>query len=659
MSELPRTHEGSLLWTLEEISRLVSHSGNSGETLTNIVQADPAAVRDRRLLGLSAGARSLQPGAGRDHRPAAGKRRARPHAADRRAGRAGRRSSVRPQVVADATKHPRFKYFPRGRRGSVSLVSRRAADRSRAAPGRAGRPDRASPATFSPDDVRMLVTAGTQLAPIVSEARTLGQFVAPAHQRLRALAQNLWWSWDDETSGLFRSSTRCCGARWTTTPSPCCSRSRSRSSRSAPRSSPCTAASTTPTAGCRSTCTSSRTWGARHAGVLWARPVAYFSAEFGLHESMPIYSGGLGILAGDHLKSASDLASRWSASGSTTTRATSGSGSTATAGSRRTTSTSTAACCRCGRPRAPGRAGRGHDRDPHRHDCRARLAGRGRPQHAAAARLERRGQPARGPRADRPPVRRRPSRPHPPGAAARRRRRARARRAGHLAGRRAPERGPQRVRRRWSWCASGWPPRASTPTRPCAASRRRSSSRRTRRCPPATTASRRRWSRSTSARCARRSGSATISSWASGRVDPHDSGEEFCMTVLALKLSPPRQRRLVAARPGLARHVEPALPGAREEQVPIGHITNGVHVQTWLAPQMRQVYDRHFGPDWPQRCRRAGLLGSDRRRRRRRAVGDAPDAQDAADRLGAPAGGAGTPSGEASRRRSSASSGAP
>lgn len=37
------------------------------------------------------------------------------------------------------------------------------------------------------------------------------------------------------------------------------------------------------------------------------RPVAYFCAEFGLHNSVPIYSGGLGILAGDHLKSASDL----------------------------------------------------------------------------------------------------------------------------------------------------------------------------------------------------------------------------------------------------------------------------------------------------------------------------------------------------------------
>jgi glycogen phosphorylase len=38
------------------------------------------------------------------------------------------------------------------------------------------------------------------------------------------------------------------------------------------------------------------------------RPVAYFCAEFGLHNSVPIYSGGLGVLAGDHCKAASDLA---------------------------------------------------------------------------------------------------------------------------------------------------------------------------------------------------------------------------------------------------------------------------------------------------------------------------------------------------------------
>jgi len=52
--------------------------------------------------------------------------------------------------------------------------------------------------------------------------------------------------------------------------------------------------------------TNKHTWARKHAARLKA-PIAYFSAEFGLHESLRIYSGGLGILAGDHTKSASDL----------------------------------------------------------------------------------------------------------------------------------------------------------------------------------------------------------------------------------------------------------------------------------------------------------------------------------------------------------------
>src|SRR5208337_4265887 len=49
------------------------------------------------------------------------------------------------------------------------------------------------------------------------------------------------------------------------------------------------------------------TWGRVNAPQLLQNPVAYFSAEFGFHESLPIAAGGLGILAGDHAKSASDL----------------------------------------------------------------------------------------------------------------------------------------------------------------------------------------------------------------------------------------------------------------------------------------------------------------------------------------------------------------
>jgi len=49
------------------------------------------------------------------------------------------------------------------------------------------------------------------------------------------------------------------------------------------------------------------TWFAREYPQLKDRQMAYFSFEFGLHESMPFYAGGLGILSGDHLKEASDL----------------------------------------------------------------------------------------------------------------------------------------------------------------------------------------------------------------------------------------------------------------------------------------------------------------------------------------------------------------
>src|SRR6185295_18860263 len=51
----------------------------------------------------------------------------------------------------------------------------------------------------------------------------------------------------------------------------------------------------------------STTWFSSCYPHLASNRIAYFSAEFGLHNSIPIYSGGLGILAGDHCKEASDL----------------------------------------------------------------------------------------------------------------------------------------------------------------------------------------------------------------------------------------------------------------------------------------------------------------------------------------------------------------
>ncbi|MDG3007031.1 alpha-glucan family phosphorylase [Paludisphaera mucosa] len=90
-----------------------------------------------------------------------------------------------------------------------------------------------------------------------------------------------------------------------------------------------------------------------------------------------------------------------------------------------------------------------------------------------------------------------------------------------------------------------------------------------------------------------------------GRVYPHDLNELFCMTVLALKLS--RYANGVSALHGVVsrRMWHPLYANVPEEQVPIGHITNGVHVQTWVAPQMSMLFNRHLGVDWPKRQRYA------------------------------------------------------
>ena len=53
--------------------------------------------------------------------------------------------------------------------------------------------------------------------------------------------------------------------------------------------------------------TAKKSWWARSHANLSNRPIAYFSAEFALNQSLPIYAGGLGVLAGDHCKEASDL----------------------------------------------------------------------------------------------------------------------------------------------------------------------------------------------------------------------------------------------------------------------------------------------------------------------------------------------------------------
>ncbi len=91
-----------------------------------------------------------------------------------------------------------------------------------------------------------------------------------------------------------------------------------------------------------------------------------------------------------------------------------------------------------------------------------------------------------------------------------------------------------------------------------------------------------------------------------GRENPNNE-ENFCMTVLGLRLS--RRANAVSALHGeVSRAMWTGLsPGKLEDGVPIGHITNGVHVPSWLAPQMFRLYDRHLGTGWHERSSEAKI----------------------------------------------------
>jgi starch phosphorylase len=83
-----------------------------------------------------------------------------------------------------------------------------------------------------------------------------------------------------------------------------------------------------------------------------------------------------------------------------------------------------------------------------------------------------------------------------------------------------------------------------------------------------------------------------------GRKNPGDYSENFCMTVLALKLSS-HANGVSRLHGNISRDMWKELyPGLPKNEIPIKHITNGIHTCTWIAPDMAQLYDRYLGPRW-------------------------------------------------------------
>jgi starch phosphorylase len=297
--------DNSYILTLEEIGALTQENGKPAETLMNVValiarrfEADVCSAyllepdRANLVLAATLGLRSQCIGTLR---------------MSLHEGLAGLvAEQVRPVAVEQVKNHPRFKYFKEaGEESFQSFLGVPVVDRGVLQGVLVIQTSESR--VFKEDEIRILTEIAAQVAPIVSEARTLDRFIAPVHERLWLLARNLWWSWDHDTSSLFRELDP---VRWR-----------------ALDHNPVALLSEMPLATIerraqqlvlhsrinyayrrqREYLEADHTWGAMHAGILRTRPVAYFSAEFGIHVSVPEYSGGLGVLAGDHIKSASDL----------------------------------------------------------------------------------------------------------------------------------------------------------------------------------------------------------------------------------------------------------------------------------------------------------------------------------------------------------------
>ena len=305
MTPINESVETNHVLTLEEITNLTEEGGKPADTLMNVVALIASRFRtdvcsayllepDRSNLVLAA-TLGIHPRAiGKLRMPL-------------NEGLAGLvAEQVMPVAVDDVRNHPRFKYFKESGEEEyrsflgVPLIDRGILQGVLIVQTKEAR-------VFREDEIRMLGDAANEVAPVVSEARTLDRFIGPAQERLWSLARNLWWSWDPDCISLFRDLNP---TRWRQL-----------------NQNPISLLSEIPLGEIERRATelvlhsrinyvyrrqqeylnADRTWGSLNAGVLRPRPVAYFSAEFGLHESLPIYSGGLGVLAGDHIKSASDL----------------------------------------------------------------------------------------------------------------------------------------------------------------------------------------------------------------------------------------------------------------------------------------------------------------------------------------------------------------
>lgn len=125
--------------------------------------------------------------------------------------------------------------------------------------------------------------------------------------RIKDLAYNLWWSWHPEARALFKEIDRTLWAETHHNPVSMLRAVPAARLEALAKDEAFLAKVDDVIGAFDKYMTSEQTWFAKNHPEMKGKNIGYFSAEFGVHNSLKIYSGGLGILAGDHCKSASDL----------------------------------------------------------------------------------------------------------------------------------------------------------------------------------------------------------------------------------------------------------------------------------------------------------------------------------------------------------------
>lgn len=442
-----------------------------------------------------------------------------------------------------------------------------------------------------------------EMAPVVTTDKSSASGVSSLnlYDKCLALAHNLWWSWQPEVVNLFRDLDP---IRWRQLDhNPIALLSEFTPERLEMRAAELVLYSRINHVYRRlkEYLGSSQTWATTHAGVLGSKPVAYFSAEFGMHESVPIYSGGLGVLSGDHVKSASDLGINFVAVGlfydqgyfkqhldndgyqmeeyldtkvesvpMVPARGVDGKPLTVSVDTRNGPLLAKVWLMQVGRVKLFLLDCDVEGNNPEDRELTSRLYGG---DHRTRIRQELvlgvggvRALHALG---------------YSPGVV-------------HMNEGHSAFAGLEAIRIRMEDDGQSFDEALrevaqhsvfTTHTPVPAGHDRFDGSLIEEHIGPLRD----------------RLGISHDQLMGLGRVEPHNGGEPFCMTVLALKLS--RRANAVSSLHGhVSRRMWAHLwPWRVEEEIPIGHITNGVHIPSWLAYQMQQLYDRYFPADWMKR----------------------------------------------------------